>query len=93
MRSTKGVRFDPENRMLVQIGIRGVDQNARYASREMFAYSDDGGETFHRADGSVVKLPLTTSPAPGHNADDASDMNALWIMQWNFILSHAGLGH
>ena len=93
MRSTKGVRFDPENRMVVQIGVRGVDWNGRYAHEEMFAYSDDHGQTFHRADGSVVKLPLTTNPAPDHNAKAASDMNPLWIMQWNYILSRAGLGN
>ncbi|WPL18692.1 hypothetical protein Thiowin_03779 [Thiorhodovibrio winogradskyi] len=91
-RSKKGVRFDPENRMIVQIGVRGLDVDGRYASHQLFAYSDDGGKTFHRADGSLVALPLTANPAPAHNAKVSLGLNRLWIMQWTALLTWAGLG-
>jgi hypothetical protein len=87
LRSTRGVQFDLDNRMHVQIGVRGVDENARYALHNLFAYSDDGGQTFHRADGSPVKLPLTCNPAPEYDAVTTSAMNPLWIMQWSYLAS------
>ena len=64
-----------------------MDENARYALHNLFAYSDDGGQTFHRADGSPVKLPLTCNPAPEYDAVTTSAMNPLWIMQWSYLAS------
>jgi hypothetical protein len=35
----------------------------------VYAFSDNGGKAFHRADGTPLKTPPTVSPAPEHNAD------------------------
>lgn len=90
IRSTRGVQFDPENRMYVQIPTYGYDTNRRARSAELFAYSDDGGKTFRRADGSSVKLPLTSNPAPEHNADTLKGYNEIWITQWTELIRRIG---
>ena len=30
----------------------------------LYAYSDDGGKTFHRGDGSLIQLPMRAEPGP-----------------------------
>ena len=90
IRSTRGVQFDPDNRMYIRIPIYGYDANKRVRSAGLFAYSDDGGETFHRADGSSVKLPLTSNPAPDHNADTLKGYNEIWISQWTRLIARIG---
>jgi hypothetical protein len=90
IRSTRGVQFDPENRMYIQIPTFGYDANRRARSAELFAYSDDSGKTFHRADGSDVKLPLTSNPAPEHNADTLKGYNEIWITQWTDLIKRIG---
>ena len=85
-----GVRFDPGNRMHVQIGKRGIDAYGRYVYTRLFAYSDDDGETFHRADGSTVLLPLTNNPAPRHHADPQAGLNATWVNQWKGLIRECG---
>jgi len=90
IRSTRGVQFDPENRMYIQIPIYGYDANRLVCEADLFAYSDDGGTTFHRADGSNVKLPLTSNPAPEHNADTLRGYNQIWISQWSRLISRIG---
>lgn len=66
-----GVRFDKTGRMHVRMVISGLDGKGYVRPTSVYAWSDDGGETFHRADGTVVKLPLTVNPAPEHNAEIA----------------------
>jgi len=90
IRSTRGVQFDPENRMCVQIPTFGYDAQRRARAAELFAYSDDGGKTFHRADGSSVKLPLTSNPAPEHNADILKGYNEIWFSQWLQLITRIG---
>ena len=53
-------------------------------------YSGDGGETFHRADGTKVELPLTVNPAPSHHADIHSDCTERSSKLWLSLLRHAG---
>ena len=89
-RSTWGVQFDPSNRMHVHVPIRGLDLNARIIDHDLYAYSDDGGATFHRADGSKVGLPLTVNPAPEHDADVQTDGRNLWWTLWLSLLDTTG---
>lgn len=90
IRSTRGGQFDPENRMYIQIPTYGYDAERRVREANLFAYSDDGGATFHRADGSSVKLPLTSNPAPEHNADTLKGYNEIWITQWTQLIRRIG---
>jgi len=68
-----GVRFDKTGRMHVRMQISGLDGEGYVRPTAVYAWSDDRGETFHRADGSPVKLPLTVNPAPEHNAEIDTD--------------------
>ncbi len=88
-RSTWGVKFDKTNRMHVQMPIRGLDAEGRVVDRDLYAWSDDGGKTFHRADGSAVELPLTVNPAPEHNAALGSPEQLGWDV-WLSVLKQAG---
>ena len=90
MRSAWGIRFDRTNRMHVLMEMRAVTDAARIIDHEVYAYSDDDGKTFHRADGSVVKLPLTTNPVSAYNADrKTSYVGAYWDL-WQSNLKRAG---
>lgn len=64
-----GARFDPSGRMHVRMRLRGLAEDARVVDSQVYAWSDDRGRSWHRADGSALHLPLTTNPAPSHNAD------------------------
>lgn len=85
-----GVRFDLSNRMYVRISKRGIDRYGRYIFTPLFAYSDDGGRAFHRADGTVVLPPLTNNPAPGYNANPNTGLNVWWLNQWRLLIEHCG---
>ncbi len=65
----RGITFDLSGRMHVGLAVLGVIEGGEVAHRPVYAYSDDLGETFHRADGEPLKLPLTNNPIPGYNAD------------------------
>jgi hypothetical protein len=67
----------------------------------VYAWSDDCGDTFHRADGSPVRLPLTVNPAPEHNAEIDCDnthqhhnsdqhLTRQWWELWLGLIRHAG---
>jgi hypothetical protein len=87
-RTTWGVKFDSSNRMHVHVPIRGLDLNNRIVDHDLYAYSDDGGATFRRADGSKVALPLTVNPAPGHSADVEADGQSQWWTLWLSLFGH-----
>jgi len=89
-RSSWGVRFDRTGRMHVQMGIWGVGENGRMTNGPVYAYSDDLGDTFRRADGTRLKLPLTVNPVPGHHADMAFHSTRQWFDLWTSLLRHAG---
>jgi len=89
-RSSWGVRFDRTGRMHVQMGIWGVGENGRMTNGPVYAYSDNLGDTFHRVDGTRLKLPLTVNPVPGHHADMAFHSTRQWFDLWTSLLRHAG---
>lgn len=96
-----GVRFDNVGRMHVRMTISGLDGAGYVRPTAVYAWSDDRGETFYRADGGAVKLPLTVNPAPEHNAEIDVD-NTLqyhngeqygtrqWLELWLGLLRDAG---
>ena len=88
-RDTWGVYFDRTNRMHVRMGLRGITGKALVIDSYVYAYSDDG-ETFHRADGTEVQLPLTILPAPEHNADVNLHFTRQWWELWQSLLRYAG---
>ena len=96
-----GVKFDKTGRMHVQMKITGLDGAGYVRFTQVYAYSDDRGETFHRADGSPVKLPLTVNPAPEYNSEIELDqtipnhngnqyLNRQWLELWLGLLKDAG---
>ena len=70
--------------------IRGLGADARIIDSNVYAYSDDGGRTFHRANGAEVELPLTVNPAPAHLADVNSHLSQKYWSLWFSLLRHAG---
>lgn len=84
-----GVRFDPTNRMHVKLELFGLDAQNQNRNRTLYAWSDDGGKTFHRADGAPLELPLTVNPGPG-NADVANDSSGRYWDLWTSLLENAG---
>jgi hypothetical protein len=83
-RSSFGVKFDPLNRMHVRMRISALLEEARVDDGDVYAWSDDRGETFHRADGSRVALPLTLNPVPAHHADASHSPTT---ERWDLFLS------
>lgn len=86
-----GVRFDRSGRMHVRVPIRGLGTNARIRDAQVYAWSDDRGETFFRADGTPLKLPLTVNPAPEHHADLDAPFTRPWLDLWHSLVLGSGL--
>lgn len=85
-----GARFDPSGRMHVRMRIRGLTENNRITDSQVYAWSDDLGQSWHRADGTRLRLPLTINPASSHNADlRLHETERLWNL-WLSLLSEAG---
>ena len=89
-RAIWGVRFDRTNRMHIGLGIHGLADRISMRYGNLYAYSDDGAQTFHRADGSRVELPLTINPAPVHNADIDKHADARWWNLYRSLVEEAG---
>ena len=71
----QSIVFDSNNRMHVSAmiyGRLGSDSHDGFTSNAVYAYSDDLGETFRRADGTSVSLPMTVTR--GESADDSGLM-------------------
>ena len=85
-----GIQFDRTNRMHVQVELFGFDSRNRNVLSDLYAYSDDGGQTFHRADGEALGLPLTvTEGEPGYAAMQVSSTELWWDL-WRALLQYAG---
>jgi hypothetical protein len=89
-RDNWGARFDKTGRLHIHMGISGLDGYGHNRFTSVYAWSDDNGKTFHRADGSPVQLPLTTNPAPEHNAELNAEANAPWWDVWLELMKKAG---
>jgi len=85
-----GLRFDRTGRLHAHLQISGLNLEGRVIPSSVYAWSDDSGASFHRADGSAVKLPLTLNPAPAHRADIAEPENALWWQTWFSLVPRQG---
>lgn len=84
-----GIKFDPDNRMHVLVSLFGLNEQNQNADRKLYAWSDDNGNTFHRADGTRVELPLTVNPGSG-NVDMANHSTNQWWNLWISLLQDAG---
>ena len=85
-----GIQFDRTNRMHVQVELFGFDTQNRNVLSQLYAYSDDGGESFRRADGKELGLPLTvTRGEPGYAAMHADSTRRWWDL-WRSLLGYAG---
>ncbi len=85
-----GVRFDRNNRMHIHVPVFGLDEDNQNLNRRIYAYSEDGGRSFRRADGSEVKAPLTVNPLPQNNADLDSNSAIDWFDLWQSLIRYAG---
>ncbi len=90
-RTNQGIKFDPDNRMISHLEIRGLDQHGRLQHSEIFAYSDDCGDTFHRADGTPVRTPLTNNPATDYHASMDEGLTRTWYQLWRRLILNSGL--
>lgn len=84
-----GIRWDPNNRMHIQVPHFALDKNNRVTNMQLYAYSDDEGETFHGANGKKLALPLTANPGEG-NACLHSEQNIKYWNLWVSLLNKAG---
>jgi hypothetical protein len=89
-RDAWGIWFDRANRMHLRMTIRGVDEHGRIEDQQVYAWSDDLGKTFHRADGSPVALPLTINPAPSHEASAVCYRQKIYWDAYTELLSRIG---
>ena len=85
-----GIEFDRTGRMHVQMPIYGVGKDGQMTQGPVYAYSDDMGETFHRADGTRLSLPLTVNPIPGHDANMNHHRTRQWFKLWMSLIQEAG---
>lgn len=85
-----GVRFDRNNRMHIHVPVFGLDKDNQNLNRRIYAYSEDGGRSFRRADGSEVRAPLTVNPLPQNNADLDSNSAIEWFDLWQSLIRYAG---
>lgn len=89
-RDSWGARFDQTGRLHIRMRLCGLDESGYNRLASVYAWSDDKGATFHRADGSQVELPLTVNPAPEHSAELDDPTTAPWLNLWLGLLKQAG---
>jgi hypothetical protein len=89
-----GATFDRTGRMHTRMPLGYMNERGEnFIMRKggmYYAYSDDEGDTWHRANGSTVELPLTLNPSPKHNADMKKDGTQMWWDLWGSLLAEAG---
>ena len=85
-----GVRFDRTGRMHVRMDVWGLNEHGYNVISDVYAWSDDRGRSFQRADGTPVALPLTNNPAPEHNAEVHRHDTSQWGSLWFSLLRDAG---
>jgi hypothetical protein len=86
----KGITFDLDDRMHLQMELCGVREGGQVENVLMYAYSDDLGKTFHRADGKRLLLPLTMNPIPSHNADQTLEPTKSHFDLWRSLIIDLG---
>lgn len=85
-RSNWGAQFDKTGRLHVHMPIGGLNKDGYHKHSSVYAWSDDRGKTFYRANGTPVDLPLTINPAPKHNADILNHSSQQWWDIWIGLL-------
>lgn len=86
--SSFSVVWDSKNRMHMVIGLLDKDTHGGHplgiGTSILYAYSDDGGKTMHRADGTQIQCPIRASSGPKASQGDIileemSDPNYKWL--------------
>ena len=85
-----GMRWDPDNRLHVQVPMFSLNANNRTLNMPLYAYSDDGGKTFSNASGKQLELPLTANPGPGNACILTWENLKHWNL-WVTLLDRAGV--
>ena len=81
--------WDSNNRLHMMIGMLDKDTHGPHplgiGTDIIYAYSNDGGKTAHRADGTPIQYPIRASSGPGANRGDIileemqDDPNYKWL--------------
>ncbi|MCC1498155.1 LamG domain-containing protein [Alcanivorax sp. 1008] len=91
-RTHSGVLFDWENRMYyISDFSHGLDKDGFVTYTKIFVYSDDGGQTFHRAGGTKVELPLSFNASPEHDSR-FHGIDDTWVYLWHKLINIAHFG-
>lgn len=86
--SSFGAVWDSNNRLHMVIGMLDKDTHGPHplgiGTSILYAYSDDGGKTAHRADGTPIQYPIRASSGPKVNQGDIileemSDPSYKWL--------------
>jgi len=86
--SSFAAAWDSNNRLHMLIGMLDKDTHGPHplgiGTSILYAYSDDGGKTVHRADGTPIQYPICASSGPEANRGDIileemSDPNYKWL--------------
>ncbi|MEM1210753.1 MAG: discoidin domain-containing protein [Planctomycetota bacterium] len=85
-----GARFDATGRLHVHMQLTGLNRDGYNRISSVYAWSDDLGQTFYRANGTELKLPLTINPAPEHNAETRAGSTRQWWDLWISLIRDAG---
>lgn len=85
-----GARFDQSGRLYLRMLHRGLAADNRLRDSWVHAYSDNLGATFHRLDGTPLRLPLTLNNAPMHNADLQTNFTRQRWELWQGLIGEAG---
>lgn len=90
-RDNWGARFDATGRLHLHLQISGLNQEGYNGLSGLYAWSDDLGATFYRADGSQVVLPLTINPSPKNHAGVYLSDHLQWWNLWMGLLTELGV--
>jgi|GEM_PF-1072836 len=86
--------WDSNNRLHMVIGILDKDTYGKHppavGTSILYVYSDDGGKTVHRADGTPVQYPIRASSGPEANRGDII-LEEMKDPKFNWLNRHAGL--
>ena len=87
--SSFATAWDSNNRLHMMIGMLDKDTHGPHprgiGTSILYAYSDDGGKTVHRADGTLIQYPIRASSGPEANRGDIileemkDDPNYNWL--------------
>jgi hypothetical protein len=93
--SSLSVVWDSKNRLHMAIGMldkstHGPHPAPGLGTDILYAYSDDGGKTAHRADGTRIQYPIRASSGPSANRGDII-LEEMSDPEYRWLHRHAGI--